>query len=330
MAIDLNAEKDKIIDEHGKVIGEYLSSDKLLALVARRGDLRDFDDLIRRYGEKCLRLNSVDLTHCKSLFGPRWMARFERPHLEWICRLLVAKDSQLKFTERLVADRRIAAERRALCFHVVFSARTQPPYSSGLPSLSPPRLWGYNRDWWDDRLTKIRQDGENAIIRRLGCAKIGKCVIPDSMRAGAEKDAVGAFEINRTLENRLISDSLLQFLIDRNAANCFKYFLAEHPQRVFKLRSPQEWLLTVCRCAKEKLAVAAADELERQFPGIVAATRDPWGRNALWSTFCEPGPKEKLREELIRLGCDPDAEDEFGLSYRLLRDNAPQSSKSLP
>ena len=131
--------------------------------------------------------------------------------------------------------------------------------------------------------------------------------------------------MNREFENRQVCDSLLQHLINRNAAKCFAYILAKYPERVFKLRSPQEWLLTVCRCAGDELAVAAVDELERQFPGIVGSTRDPWGGNPLWSTFCKLGPKEKLREELIRFGCDPDEENEWGISFRLLLENSPQT-----
>ena len=49
-------------------------------------------------------------------------------------------------------------------------------------------------------------------------------------------------------------------------------------------------------------------------------------RDPLRSTFCELGPKEKLRMELIRFGCDPDEENEWGLSPCLSRKNAPDDT----
>lgn len=103
--------------------------------------------------------------------------------------------------------------------------------------------------------------------------------------------------------------------------------MSHHPEWGFKLRSPEEWLLTVCRCADEELAVAAVGEYERQFPGIVAAARDPWGNTPLWNTFVNPKPTGKLRAELLRLGCDPNAKNEWELSCQLLADNDPEKCK---
>ena len=49
---------------------------------------------------------------------------------------------------------------------------------------------------------------------------------------------------------------------------------------------------------------------------------------ALTPAFFNPEPTEKLRAELLRLGCDPDAKNEWGLSYRLLEDNDPKKLRN--
>ena len=322
MAIDLKAEMAKIVARYGETIAEYLGPGLLLRQVVHHGNMNDFREFFTRYAKNGRRWKYFKIQECDSIFGPRWMARFEPTHLKWIYHLLTANDSNLKCTAKLIADRRIAAERRALCVHAVFSAETHSKTPFGGVIL--PNFWWYNRGAWSACLANVRKGDENAFIKRLGCAAVrSEVAVPEAMRRAAESDTVSVFEMNREFENRQVCGSLLQFLIRHNAAKCFTYLLANYPQRIFKRRSPREWLLTVCRCAPDELAAAAVAELERQFPGIVAETRDPWGGSALWSTFCELGPKEKLRAELIRLGCDPDEENEFGLSCRLLLDNAP-------
>ena len=282
-------------------MAELLAPDFLLSQVIRHGDMKDFKKFFKRYTKSGRKWNGFRVYECDSIYGPRWMARFEPAHLRWIYHLLVADDDRLKYTAKIVADRRIAAERRALCFHAVFAAETRPALSPGYVIL--PHFWWYNRGAWSAYSQWVKRGSDDAFIKRLGCAAVrSEVAVPEAMRRAAESDTVSVFEMNREFENRQVCGSLLQFLIRRNAAKCFTYLLANYPQRIFKLRSPREWLLTVCRCAPDELAAAAVAELERQFPGIVAETRDPWGGNALWSTFCELGPKEKLRAELIRDG----------------------------
>ena len=322
MAIDLKAEMAKIVARHGEAIAEYMGPDRLLRQVIHHGDMNDFKEFFVRYAKSGQRWKNFKIQEYDSILGPRWMARFEPAHLKWIYHLIAANDDRLKCTAKLVADRRIAAERRALCFHAVFAADMHPNFLSGRIVVLP-HFWWYNRSVWQAYIDFIGKDDCHAFIKRLGCVRRPNYVISDTLRKAVESDTVSVFEMNREFENRQVCDSLLQFLIRCNAAKCFTYILAKYPKRVFKLRSPQEWLLTVCRCAEDKLALAAVDKLERQFPGIVAATRGPWGGNALWSTFCKLGPKEKLREELIHLGCDPDEENEWGLSPRLLLENSP-------
>ena len=323
MAVDLDAEMAKLVALRGETVAAWMGPNVLLEKVIRHGNMNDFKTFFARYAKSGRKWKNFDIEKCDSMFGPKWMARFEPAHLRWVCHLLSANDSRLKCTLKLAADRRIAVERRALCFHAVFSAQTHFVTAYGV--VARPQFWWYNRFGWQAFLYFDRRGDDDAFLKRLGCTLGPHYAISGAMRRGAESDSVSIFEMNREFENRQVCDSLLQFLIRCNAAKCFTYLLANYRKRVFKLRSPQEWLLTVCRSGGDELAAAAVDELERQFPGIVASTRDPWGGSALWSTFCEAGPKEKLRAGLIRFGCDPDEENEFGLSYRLLLENSPET-----
>ena len=323
MPIDLQAEMAKIVAARGETVAEIFGPAQLLALVIRQGDLNDFRNFLSQYAKSGRRWKGLAPENCEAIFGPRWMARFEPRHLKWIYHLLAAEDTRLKYTARIAADRRIAVERRALCFHAVFAAQTRSNFSTGFRIL--PHFWWYNRAAWNAYSDSVGRKDDDAFILRLGCSDRCGVRFSAAMCEGAELDSVGTFEINRTLDNRMISDSLMRYLIRRNAAQCFVHQLANQSARVFKLRSPQEWLLTVCRCAQDELAVAAVNELERQFPGIVAGTRDPWGGGPLWSVACNWQPTEKLRETLIRFGCDPDEENEFGISCRLLWENDPEA-----
>ena len=158
---------------------------------------------------------------------------------------------------------------------------------------------------------------------KIGLARHDGFRASAAMEIGVADDSFAVFELNRELEARKIGDPMLEHLIRNDAVRCFTGLLSRHPDRVFKLRSPQEWLITVCRYAREKLAVAAVDELERQCPGVAAAARDPWGNTPLWNTLANAHHVETLQTELLRFGCDPDAENAWGLSYRLVRENAP-------
>ena len=158
---------------------------------------------------------------------------------------------------------------------------------------------------------------------KIGLARHDGFRASAAMEIGVADDSFAVFELNRELEARKIGDPMLEHLIRNDAVRCFTGLLSRHPDRVFKLRSPQEWLITVCRYARDKLAVAAVDELERQFPGVVGQTRDPWGNTPLWNTLANAHHVETLQTELLRFGCDPDAENAWGLSYRLVRENAP-------
>ena len=266
----------------------------------------------------------IDDANCETLLSPVRMVFFDRRHLRWLGKILrrrYARDEKT-FLDKVVADRRIAAEKRALLYRTVFdidSLVVRKP--RGFIRLPP--FWYYNRSICD-RIADIRACREHAAIKHLWVRRYGVFHVSAAMERGIARDSLAVFELNRELEDRKIGNALLEHLVRNDAVRCFTYLLSHYPNEAFKSRSPEEWLLTVCRCAREKLAVAAVDAIERQFPGIVGAARDPWGNTPLWNTFVNGNPTDGLRKELIRLGCNPDEKNAWGLSYQLLEDNDPK------
>ena len=328
MAIDIEKELAAAVAEHGKQYGPGCCEVNLLKGILRRRSLTDFHTVFDYFsgidGGEYLNIGE----NLRPLLSPWWMSHLEVRHLVWMYEHLIAEYDSLSVIEKLLADRRIAPFRRAVLYHAVFDAeedaalRVLLPRRNGIVVL--PNFWWDNHRLWEHQVERNGRDCPDASFRRLGLPFRTSSDFSAALHKTMIKDCVSAFEMTRRLENRRISDSMMAIMIMHNSADCFAYLLAHYPERVFNLRSPEEWLITVCREARQKLAVAAVNELEREFPGVVRRTRDPWGNTPLWNTFFNLEPTEKLRAELIRFGCDPDEKNEWGLSYRLLRDNAPE------
>ena len=271
---------------------------------------------------------NVDNDNYRMIIDSGWLSQFGTPLLRWFYALLrhryrVGGETLM---ERILQNSRISAEKRALLCHAVFKSGAALIVSCAGDHVVQPPFWWYNRDTLAKIIIKHEGDETSMFIKHTGLLhRFGKFRPSSAMAQGVENDQISLFEMNRQLEGRRICASMLECLMKNNAARCFAYLLSHYSKEVFKLRSPQEWLFTVCRCAKEKLAVATANEIERQFPGIVASARDPWGNTLLWNTFVNENPADTLQAELIRLGCDPNAKNEWDLSYQLLKDNDPEA-----
>lgn len=327
MAIDIDKEMGELfpLEHHGahdELLGEYMDrKTELFERILRERSLSGFRSFYDRFRDDPY-LFDINCEDFKSIFGDWWLSHLEIPHLQWIYRryLHVSRDV-ITLIGDIVTNRRIAAKKRAVFGHAMFDCRDTA-------ARSPRGFIGLPFFWHCDRvicgqIMDVKSCREHRLIRRIGVRRHDGFRASAALEGGVGRDSFAVFELNREIEDRPIDDSMLEHLIRRDAARCFAGLLAHRPEAVFKLRTPGEWLLTVCRYAKDGLAVAAVNELEREFPGVVRRTRDPWGNTPLWNTFFNLEPTEKLRAELIRFGCDPDEKNEWGLSYQMLRDNAP-------
>ena len=304
---------DSVIENR---LAESASADLTLDEMLRPG-LKDFP---------CL----VDNKNYEALLSPRWLPRFAKRYLPLLCDTLRRRYGAgwRSGLAEVLANGRIAAEIRAALCGSIFGCEAFALRSPrGFIHLPP--LWYYNRDICG-RIMDVKGCREHRMIRKICVSRHDGFRASAAMEIGVARDNFAVFELDRELEDRKIDNRMLEHLIRRDAARCFTGLLSRHPGRVFKLRSPAEWLVTVCRYAGDELAVAAVNELERQFPGIVGNTRDPWGNTPLWNTFVNEKPTAGLRKELLRFGCDPDARNEWGLSYQLLEDNDPEKMRENP
>ena len=322
---------------------------KLLSRILNEGAMADFkvffDRVLSQAGENGSAADPVlidwrescrDFAHYmdddnyRAIVDYNWIPRFEKPHVLWFfwTLLLCCRQGREALIDRIVTDPRIAAETRALFCHAAFKTEVSP-VRHGREFIDLPRFWYCNRSACA-RIADTKNCVQHKAIRNISVPRNGRFHWSATMAEGVSRDSFAVFELNREIEDRKITGAMLEQLIRSDAVRCFTGLLSHHPEEVFELRSPEEWLLTVCRCAKEEFAVAAADELERLFPGVAARTRDPWGNTPLWNTFVNPNPTGKLQTALLRFGCDPDAENEWGLSYRLVKDNAPAKLREDP
>ena len=322
MPFDVTAEIEKLKAEDADNLAKAEVLDRLLILNRPFDEFKQFVDAFPKDAIHIFE----KLVFMDRLFSAEMMTAYENRHLVAIYEMLSGQSyyCAMRSAAQIVMEPRIPAEHRALFWHIIKSARY--PYC-GLPG------WFFTRRIFVDN-PAARKCWHRYSKDTCGREFIKKTSndIRDKRSIGAMADAVlrdsvPILEVKRTLAGRSIGFSLLLHMLRGNAVQCFTYMLSHYPKRVFKLRSPQEWLFTVCRCAGEKLATAAVDEIERQFPGIVGSARDPWGNTLLWNTLANRSSTPRLQTELIRLGCDPNAKNEWGLSYQLVKDNTVEEYK---
>ena len=169
-------------------------------------------------------------------------------------------------------------------------------------------------------------ENEKKFIQHTRCIYRQSRVSRDVMEA-IKKNSVSAFEISRMMAGKRISLSTIYAAISKNAENIMHMLLERYSNEIFKLRTPTEWLFTICQFFKTDTAINTIKQIEKKFPGIVKNAKDPWGCNLLWHTFYHDSWRyqgdfsEDLQKELINCGCDPNEKNPLGLSFNLVLKN---------
>lgn len=190
---------------------------------------------------------------------------------------------------------------------------------SGIPDES------FRQDVFSDNKDAKRTflyDGKRDFIRNTELSKRELKGTAEFLE-GIRQDSVSIFEMHRQMAGRESAITMLLHLLDANAVKCFVYLLAHFPKQVYKCRPAEEWLFTVCRNTSENTAIPTIQLIEEEKPGIVASACDPWGNTLLGNMLQNRKRDEKLQNFLISLGCAPDALNQWGLSYRIVKENNP-------
>ena len=250
------------------------------------------------------------------LFSPEFIAAAENCWVKKICIFLNRKavtgyDAKMHICAAIIMSEWIAADKRAMFWHVLKNI-TWPV----LPAAVQQDIDCARKTF----LYHIMPGEKSDFLQRT---TIGTVIFEgsDGIMAGIRGDSVSDFEANRQASGENISPAMLLYLLQSGAVKCFLNLLEHFPKRVFACRTAEEWLFTVCHDAAAATAVPVILRLEKMKPGIIARARDPWGNTLLWHTLARDGA-EAIQRTLIFNGCDADAANPWGLSWRLVRKNA--------
>lgn len=262
---------------------------------------------------------------CNNLFALDLIAAVDVSSVRTICIFLKTRRTmsffcKMRYCASVIMSKWIPDAKRALFWHVM----TDLSYPwSGVPEES------FTRDVFIDNEDARRaflyhkKEGEKYdFIRNTELPRRKLEGTPEFLE-GIRQDSVSIFEMHRQMAERKITITMLLYLLRFDAVKCFTYLLTHFSKQVYKCRSPEEWLFTVCRNTSAGTAMPIIRSIEEDKPGIVARARDPWGNTLLWNMLQNRNSVKNLQNVLISLGCDPNAKNKWGLSYQLLRDNDP-------
>ena len=255
------------------------------------------------------------------LLSPDLIAAMESPGVRMIC-IFLDKKGRMGYADKMyicaavIMSEWIAAEKRAMFWHVLKNATNPGFYDNLLPEIECARK---------TFLYHIVPGEKNDFMQRttIGTKHFEGT---EGLLEGIHKDSISVFELNRQVSGQNITLTLLHYLLRSNAIQCFFHLLENFPKQVFECRTAEEWLFTVCHDVAEKTAIPVILWFEKKKPGIIARARDPWGNTLLWHTLAREKVDE-LQRTLILNGCDANAKNQWGLSWRLVKGNTLKSKE---
>ena len=193
----------------------------------------------------------------------------------------------------------------------------------------------FQKMWQIDQRYFALCDEEENFLRKSRC-NFRENALPTQILQSIKNNSASELEIARVLNNKKISLSIMYAILTYNAGRIINFLLERYSDEIFSLRTPQEWLFTLCNYFHLSAAIDFIKNIEEKFPGIVKNTIDPWGNDLLWHTFYndevwDPDYKRtinSIQQCLIDLGCDPNKRNELDLSFNLVMENSPDKWKS--
>ena len=265
--------------------------------------------------------NSIQCVN--DLLAPGLIAGLEYGYVREICRYLENRSegeyySKLLYSSSMIASNQLDSRKKALFWHVLAEAK--------YPFVGRPEIFLSRDIFMDNECARAslcfhQKSGRKYDFIRCTMLDARGYIPTDEVRKAIVSDHVSVFEMDRQLHGKGIHNSMLAFLLLHHAVKCFLYLLSHFPEKVCRIRTAEEWLFTVCRCSSADMAIPIIQAIEQYRPGIVANARDPWGNTLLWNTLQNRNPTEELQKYLISHGCDPDASNQWGLSFTIIKEN---------
>ncbi|MBQ7694858.1 MAG: hypothetical protein IJT50_07010 [Lentisphaeria bacterium] len=158
------------------------------------------------------------------------------------------------------------------------------------------------------------------ILRYIAGRRAALQKMPERMRQAIADDNAETFMIYRDMSGKNLSYSLLVEIMRKGAAKIFAELVKGG--EVFEHVIPPEELCVCCASQLEDaVSIPLLEIVEGKFPGILKNVRDDWGRNPLWYAAANRRtaffhPFCRLTPFLLKHGCDPENENQLGLSWR--------------
>ena len=193
----------------------------------------------------------------------------------------------------------------------------------------------FQKKWQIGQYFSSLSDAEETFLRKTR-RNFRENALPPQILQAIQNDSASELEIACLLNNKKISLNMMYAILTYQAENIIHYFFEKYVDEIFSLRTPEEWLFTICNYFPGKAAASFIKQVEDKFPGIVKNARDPWGNNLLWHTFynevvwnlryarCK---RNFVQQCLIDLGCDPDEKNDLGLCFNSVTENTPEAWK---
>ena len=272
------------------------------------------------------------MKHVNMFFSTDFIAAVDNRYVKDICLHMMHRNQHEYYITlfnltSIISSNKIDTQKKAL-FWNLRSKLTISSYSKYIPEeflykdvftdsvyASCPRLF---RDKQWNTYDFIRE----RMLATLAC--FTRSVKPDNELLDIiNHDYASLFAMYHHLRGKKLTRAMLVYLLLHNAPKCFSYLLSCYSIReLYKYRAPEAWLFTVCRNCHAGIATPLIHVIEEDIPGLVAKTRDPWGNTLLWNTLVNHnGSVEEIQNTLIDLGCDPDALNQWGLSFRIVKGN---------
>jgi len=249
------------------------------------------------------------------LLSPEFIASMDSSGVRMVCTFLDKKvrigyADKVYICAAIIMSEWIAAEKRAMFWHVLKNGTSQNWCDTMFPDIDSARK---------NFLYHIAPGEKNDFMQRT-TIRTKHFEETEGLLEGIHRDSVSVFEQNRQIAGQNITLALLHFLLQSNALKCFMHIIENFPKQVFEYRTAEEWLFTICHDVSEKTAIPIILWVEKMRPGIIAQSRDPWGNTLLWHTLAREDA-DALQRTLIFNGCDANAKNQWGLSWRLVKEN---------
>lgn len=148
------------------------------------------------------------------------------------------------------------------------------------------------------------------------CARLSKSyeqTMPCALLEAITTDNIALFEIQRTLQNKVFTVSLVKILFKHGACK----ILTHHIATAETFFDPND-ILFFCASTLPPSCISLIEALESRHPGITSNARDIFGNNALWYGLHRLGENRcapEIEKCLINHGCNPEATNRYGLSF---------------